>query len=172
MADTNNKNTKGVQLTDRNMLVPVRVFTNEFTRPNDTNAYAAGDVIGTSTTGPVLQSINLELGWIVNAKLVSGKTGGTIPAGNFRVHLYNSTITAINDNSVFTMLYANKDKRIGYIDFSCIAGGSGSDAVAAIVTNINILNQFTTLYLVYESLGAYTPVAQQNFYLELTLNTL
>lgn len=171
MAKIKSYHNRATVIVDNNFDVPLGVYSSEFTRPNDTNAYAAGDCVATSTSAPVLQSITVEPGMIVGAKLVSGKTGGTIPAGSFRLRLYNASITQPNDNAVIPMLWANRTKSILDVTFNCVTGGSGSDAVADKQSVMPILNQGTTIYYLIESLGAYTPVELQGFYVELSIAT-
>lgn len=152
------------------------------TRPANTTAYAAKDVLSDSTSAPtVLTFANVAYanggsGLIVKARLQSNRSTDT---ARIRLHLYHTAPTAINDNDAFTLLWANRDKRIGYIDFPALATeGSGSDSVEAIVTPGAtapglVPLQFTcaagnrTLYGILETLDAFTPASGQVFFVEL-----
>lgn len=109
-----------------------------FARPADTTAYTAKDAVTNSTSSPSVMTFT-------NACRVAGGCGSITKARLFvdsatamlgavlRLHLYHTAPTAINDNAAFTLLYANRDKRIGYIDFPALATeGTGSDSSAAL----------------------------------------
>jgi hypothetical protein len=92
------------------------------TRPNDTTAYAALDVIAESdSTGTVWTFANigpsgggkvlLTRAWIridVNA-IPSGM-------GAFRVELYSTAPTAINDNAAYNLPSGDRAKYLGYVE--------------------------------------------------------
>jgi hypothetical protein len=91
----------------------------------------------------------------------------------FRLHLFNASPTAINDNAAYTLLWANRAERIGYIDFTaCQTEGSGSDAANS--QNDSVRLPFVagagnrTIYGLLESLDAFTPASGQAFYISLT----
>jgi hypothetical protein len=110
----------------------------ELTRPADTDAYAANDVISNSTTAPAVITFencgadNEGSGYITKARLFTNSATAMLGA-QIRLHLYHTAPTAVNDNAAFTLLYANAVNRVGYIDFPALeTGGTGSDAAAAI----------------------------------------
>lgn len=111
----------------------------EKTRPADTNAYGAKDAISESTSaGTVWLFSNMARsaglgGYIVKARLQTDQTTNTEA---FRLHLYNTAPTAINDNAVCTApLYADAGKYIGTIDFpACKTEGTGATAAYANAT--------------------------------------
>ena len=142
-----------------------------FTRPNDTTAYDQYDAVADSTSAPTLLSIKVKKGVIMTAKLATGKAGGTIPNGSFKVRLLNASVTPVNDNSPIPMLWANKTKGFADIDFTTLSGGTGSDGVSAKVQNLNIINNWDTIYMLVEASSTYTPVALQEFYIELGMLT-
>ena len=89
------------------------------TRPADTTAYIAGDVVGTdaatnltfanigSVTGGCFEILRVWLRIDVNA----------VPSGmsTFKLHLFNAAPTAITDNLAFNLISADRDKYLGYI---------------------------------------------------------
>ena len=89
------------------------------TRPSDTTAYAANDVIADSTSVPTLLSfLNCAnaaagQGYIVKTRLMTDQKTCT---ARFRLSFYHTATTPINDNAPKTTLFANKDKHIGRID--------------------------------------------------------
>ena len=118
------------------------IVTDSFTRPSDTNAYAAQDVVSNSTSASgVLTFVNAARaiggsGIIMSARHL--KSSATINGATYRLHLYQVAPTAINDNAQFTLLYANRASRIGFIDFSHSTGGTGSDSSHALATMQNL----------------------------------
>ena len=158
------------------------------TRPGDTNAYIAKDTVSNSTSAPVVLTFTNSVsaqgvsGYIVKARLITNQSTNT---ARFRLHLYTTAPTAINDNSPFTLLAANAGLRIGVIDFpACQTEGSGSDAANAMYT-VGALNNASTqspqgplpfisaaksIYGILETLDAFTPAASQTFFIELTMD--
>jgi hypothetical protein len=105
-----------------------------FTRPADTTAYAAQDVVSDSTTTPsvlVFPGAAETAGGSGRITLARHLKSSTVTPATYRLHLYNSRPAAIADNSPFTLLYANRNSRIGFIDFTHSASGTGSDSTNA-----------------------------------------
>lgn len=152
--------------------LPLTYVSTSFIRPDDSNAYAAFDAVANSTSAPVLLSLTgLHKGIIMTAKFATGKTGGAVNTGSFKVRLLNSPVTAVNDNAQIPMLWVNKNKGFADIDFTLVSGGTGSNSASAKVQNLNIINNWDTIYLLVESVGAYTPIALQEFYIEFGMLT-
>jgi hypothetical protein len=157
----------------------VQVITSaSFTRPSDTTAYAAQDVVSNSTTAPALLTFssaartNGGSGVIMSARHMKNST--TTTGATYRLHLYKvSSITAINDNAQFTMLYANRANRIGFIDFNHVSGGTGSDASGALSTFVNL--PFVcdaaagAIYGILTVTSAYTPTSGEQHFIELAI---
>lgn len=149
-----------------------------FTRPADTTLYTTKDVISNSTSAPTILTFsgaglqNGGSGYIVKARLSTDLSTFT---GVLRLWLFHTTITMINDNAPFTLLYTNKDKRVGCIDFT-VAGteGSGSDSVEAAYYGPPIAYKCasgdTALYGILEDITAFTPASGQGFFIELELD--
>lgn len=147
-----------------------------FTRPADTTAYTAKDTVSNSTSVPtVLTFSNLARiaggsGYITKARLLTNQSTNT---ARFRLHLYHTAPTAINDNSPFTLLWANRAIRVGYIDFdAATTEGTGSDSASALNSVIRLAFSCTsasrTLYGALEAIDAFTPASGQEFFAELT----
>lgn len=91
------------------------------TRPADTTAYTAKDAVADSTSAPTvltfsnLARVNAGSGYIVKARLMTNQSTNT---ARFRLHLFDTSPTAINDNAAYTLLWANRATRIGYIDLT------------------------------------------------------
>jgi hypothetical protein len=148
----------------------------EFTRPADTTAYTAKDAVANSTSAPmVLTFANLARvtggsGYITKARLMTNQSTN---ATRFRLHLYHTAPTAINDNAAWTLLWANRANRVGFIDFDSLqTEGSGSDAANALNSTVRLAFKCAVgsraLYGLLETLGAFTPASGQVFFLELS----
>ena len=135
------------------------------TRPNDTTAYAALDVVG---QGPAAN--------IVFSNIVADEGGAfvifgarlridvaAVPAGmsNFRLHLYNAAPTAIADNAAYNLPAADRAKYLGYVEISGLL--DIGDTLWAETDNINFTGKLaaasTTLYGILQTVAAYTPTA-------------
>lgn len=147
-----------------------------FVRPNDANIYAALDAVSDSTTTPLVLSFldvaraNGGSGYITKARLV---TTQTTCVARFRLHLFSTPPTPINDNAPYTLLWANYATRIGEIDFlPCNTEGAGSTAAKSLNSTIRLAFVCAAdrrhLYGLLETLDAFTPAALQDFYVELT----
>jgi hypothetical protein len=92
-----------------------------FTRPADTNAYAALDVVADSTSAPTVltfSGIGPTGGKILIDQLTLEIDVGSVPSGMgaFRLHLFNAAPTAINDNAAFNLPSGDRAKYLGYIE--------------------------------------------------------
>lgn len=155
----------------------------EFTRPSNTDAYAAKDVVCNSTSAPAVINFadvaraNNGTGLIVRARLMTDKKDVT---ARFRLHIYHTTPTAINDNSPYLLLYADVAKRIGVIDFPAMSSEDATNSTASLTMRPssdgvygipNLWFQTATadrdLYAILETLDAFTPASGQKFTVEL-----
>lgn len=147
--------------------------TTSFTRPNDTTAYAALDTISDSTSAPTVLTftgaakVTAGTGYIT--KLIAATDQKTCTA-RLRLHFYyNSAPTAINDNSPFLWLWANRANYIGSLTLPAFGTEDPTNSTGAYAIDIVDRLPFTTattssLYAIVETLDAFTPAAQQNFY--------
>lgn len=151
------------------------VITATFTRPSDTTAYAAQDVVCNSTSSPSLITfVNAgrypgSSGLIVSARHMKSSTATT--GASYRLHLYRVAPTAINDNAQFAMLYANRVNRIGFIDFTHGIAGTGSDCTNALSTFVNLPflcdAAGSNLFGILTVTAAYTPTSGEQHFIEL-----
>jgi hypothetical protein len=146
-----------------------------FARPANTTAYAANDAVSDSTSAPTVLTFNTVSkrpavsGYVVKARLITDQSTNT---AQFRLWLYHTAPTAINDNAAFTYLYADRAKLAGYVDLGPLqTEGSGSDAAFATEGTVRLpfVNGPTrALYGLLETKTAFTPASGQNFYVEIT----
>lgn len=151
------------------------ITTASFTRPADTIGYAAQDVVSNSTTAPVVLTFagagraNGGSGLVLSARHLKSST----TLASYRLHLYRVAPTAINDNAQFTLLYANRANRVGFIDFSHATGGTGSDSTSALSTFVNLPfvcdAASASLFGLLVASAAYTPTSGEQHFIELAI---
>jgi len=99
----------------------------------------------------------------------------TVTAGTFRVRFYTAPVDQIADNAAFTLLDANKAKRIGYVDLTILttegAGSDSSEVVALLAQPLPFTCEAARadLFAQITTLGTFTPAASDTFRLELTI---
>lgn len=140
-----------------------------FTRPSNTDAYAAGDVIGPVTTPAAMNfSAAVPNSFIIGAKCT--KDSVTVANSDFRLWLYvgAASPTAIADNAPWTTLYANDSVCVGYIDLgTAVTDGSGSDSAFSQNFGVEIPTVGTStagnLWGVLVAKAAYVPESGEKF---------
>jgi hypothetical protein len=150
-----------------------------FTRPNDTTAYASGDLVANSVTAGSVLPMQFPLGGnaipgstrITRARL--RKSATTATNASFRVHLYGASPTAANgDNGAWSTDQASS--YLGAIDVAAMkAFTDGCADVGAAAAGSELLIRLpagATLYALLEARAAYTPAANEAF--TLTLESL
>lgn len=147
-----------------------------FTRPLDTTAYAAGDAVSDSTSTPSsfafanAARVAAGSGVIVAAKLTKNSTATA--GASFRLWIFESAPTYVNDNAAMAILWANRAVRRGYIDFSspvvgsdcCEYYGSPNQQMT-----FKLGNGVTSLYFLLQATGAYTPASGEQFSAEISI---
>jgi len=147
-----------------------------FTRPNDTTAYTAGDLIANSTTAGSVVPMSFALGGNNNPGLTRitrarmSKTSTTVTAASFRLHLYQTSPTVTNgDNGAFTSNQAANYLGNINIDMTTTPGAKFSDGAngqgaAAAGSEMQLrLASGTTIFGLIEAIGAYVPTALEVF---------
>lgn len=151
------------------------LYTASFTRPSNITAYAAEDAVNDNTSTPHIlsfttsQDVFMAAGQSLLIKTLKVSTdNNSVTNASFRLYLCLASQTITADNTPQTLLYANRANRIGYVDFTLVSGGSGSDCAEAYITDVNIPFQLTSgaFYGYMVAKAAYTPASAQNFSLE------
>lgn len=142
-----------------------------FQRPNNTPTY--GVRVAISTLNPSYLIFNFSKiynGYITKARIITNNNSRT---PRLRLYLFNNNnVTMYADNSDFKILWDERDKMIGYIDFPALSTSSNaSNSSIAMVTDIRL--QFNTdnlkqLYGVIETLDSFPADANQEYYIELS----
>jgi hypothetical protein len=148
-----------------------------YQRPNDSNPYIALDAIADSTSAPTVLTfanaarVSGGSGYITAARIVTDQKANV---AQFRLHLFNATPTAINDNSPYLFLYADRAKYLGYIDLGPLATEDSTNSTGANAQDNTVRVPYvaaaTSLFGLLETKSAFTPTAQQNFFIYLTVD--
>lgn len=152
--------------------VPVKAggykVTVSITRPSDTNAYAALDVIGDTggsailtfaSAGPSSSYLRINAGRVGYnvAALPSGMTG-------LRLHLFNASPTAIADNAAFNLPSGDRSKYLGFIDLGApIDLGDTLVAEQGQQNKQVLLVGGSAIYGLLQTLTAFTPGSADTF---------
>lgn len=149
----------------------------EISRPANTTAYTAGDVVSdnATTTTPIglqLARIRGGGGYITKVRLV---TDQSTCVSVFRVWVYTiNTMTVSADNAAMSLLYANKANRLGYIELPAMTTetGAGNDSASAMLDTPRFAFKCAStskyLYFILQTKTTWTPASGQKFYLEVT----
>ncbi len=145
-----------------------------FTRPNDTTAYAVGDLIANATVAGSIVPMSFAIsratgkgGMLRRIRL--RKSGTSVTSASFRAHFYSASPTPSNgDNGAW--LTDQAANYVGACDVTidrAFTDGAGGNGIPISGSEINFIAD--TYYVLLEARAAYTPVAQEIFTLELEL---
>jgi hypothetical protein len=161
-----------------------------FTRPNDTTAYAAGDVASDSTTVPTVLTFSgafgpNSLGFCIINQLVVISSANQATKPDLELWLFDTLPAAQNDNAAYAPTDADLAAShgggcIGVITIPASAfragnatAGAGGNCIADIQNiGMPINSRPTSAGMLYGHVvvrNAYTPVAQEQFTFKLKL---
>jgi hypothetical protein len=146
------------------------------TRPSNTTAYTAGDVVGDTGGSAIITLTNAgpTAGFVLLQSLSLVFSDSTVPAGMaaFRIHFYNASPTAIADNAPFDLASGERSAYMGYVDLP-----TPQDFGSSLYTQVDYPGRLiklntasTSLFVEIETRGAYTPVSAST--VTLRINTL
>lgn len=145
------------------------------TRPSNTTAYTAGDVVG-DTGGSAIISLTAAgptAGFVLIQSISLVFSDSVVPSGMgaFRIHMYSASPTAIADNAAFDLVSGDRATYMGYIDLP-----APQDLGSTIYTQIDYPGRLiklaaasTTLFVEIETRGAYTPVSASTVSIRMNL---
>lgn len=145
------------------------------TRPSNTTAYTAGDVVG-DTGGSAIISLTAAgptAGFVLVQSISLVFSDSVVPSGMgaFRIHMYSASPTAIADNAAFDLLSGDRATYMGYIDLP-----APQDLGSTIYTQVDYPGRLiklaaasTTLFVEIETRGAYTPVSASTVSIRMNL---
>lgn len=148
----------------------------EMTRPSNTDAYIAGDVVSNNVTTTTLIDLanlvraNGASAYIVRVALSTDKKSIT---PRFRVHFFNASDPTVSaDNAAHKGLYADTAKYLGYVDLPAMFTGTDATnstmsfaANSAVRLPIVAGGATRSVYALLETLDAFTPASAQKFML-------
>lgn len=143
-----------------------------FTRPADTTAYGAGDLVANSTTAASVVALSWATAgsrpfYIPRIRLQ--KSAASVTNAQFRVHLFDSapTVATNGDNSAFASVVSGVAKWLGSFDGTMAASHADGAVVHCLPTGNYRRRDFIgdpgTLYGLIEALAAYTPASEEVF---------
>jgi hypothetical protein len=142
------------------------------TRPSNTTAYAAGDVIGAANTTTAANAGNAILTFpnvgggggairIDSVDLFINNT--TVPSGMdaFRLHLYSIPPAAILDNAAFDLTSTDVPRYLGFVTLALPVdiGSTLYSSTVSVNKVVRMLPYSETLFGVLETRGGYTPAS-------------
>jgi hypothetical protein len=143
------------------------------TRPANTTAYTAGDVVG--VTGGVSASINFALAAVSGSRIIINSVtlkryATAVAAGEagYRLHLFDVTQPAAQvDNAVFDVASGDRSAYLGYIDLQ-----TPVDIGSTLISNNDGIGKQiklagTGVFGVLQTIGGYTPASAEVFVIEL-----
>lgn len=141
----------------------IKKVSDSFTRPANTTAYTAGDLVANNTTAGSVVPLTFNTGRggikIVGAHIT--KTDETdVTAADFSLHLFGTSPTVANgDNGALSYNYSDK---FADIDFATMV--AATDVAWALASNQNF-NFYTTgnIYGLIEADGTYSPASAEVF---------
>ena len=137
----------------------------EFTRPTDTAPYAANDAVMNSTSAPVVITFTnvarvAATGVTIMTCKLCKSTNVTTNA-NFRLWIYSNTPASIpNDNAAWLQAWANRDLRVGWVDFTNPIAGSDCVTYQGVLSMAGpdpIIPTARNLYGILQATSAYVP---------------
>lgn len=132
------------------------------TRPDNTTAYSALDVLGTDPAS-VIEFTNIApVGGgpviLVYASLMVNVSTSTI--GQTRLHLYSTAPTAIVDNAACNLPAGDRDKYLGYITLGTPLDLGDTMFVEDDFIRKPVIAASSSIFAVAQTLSGFTPTAQ------------
>lgn len=154
---------------------PVSVASNAYTsqptvtRPANTTAYAAGDVVGAAAAAITFAAAGPSASHVVIQSADLRIDVAAIPAGmsSFRLHLYDATPpSALADNAPWDLPAGDRANYLGFIDLGSPADlGSTLFAQAdGVAKKVKLAAASTSLFGYLVTAGAFTPAGNSEVY--------
>ena len=135
------------------------------TRPSNTTAYTAGDVVGDTNGSAIitLSSIGPSGGYVLvqSVALIFSDTAVISGMAAFRLHFYSASPTAIADNAAFDLVSGERANYMGFVDLAAPVDFGSSLYTQTDYPGrlIKLATGSSTLYCELETKGAYTPAS-------------
>lgn len=143
-----------------------------FSRPANTTAYTANDVVGSATSAiHEFTQVGPRGGDLIvfAAELFVNLSAVPSGMGAFRLHLYSSSPTAIADNAAFDLVAGDRDAYMGFAEFSTPEdlGSTLFSQARFVYMEAQLVSGVTSLFAQLETRGAYTPTSGEGYRLRL-----
>lgn len=150
----------------------IRKISGTITRPSDTTAYAAGDLVANSTTAGSVTPVTFAFGAPAHRlslrNLTIRKSQASITNANFRLWLLDASPTVTNgDNGAIAGTWLST-AICEPIQVDVIALLTGGGAIGSSVFTEDMIILPGTIYALLEATAAYTPASAEVFTLEMT----
>lgn len=143
-----------------------------FTRPNDTTAYASGDLVANSTTAGSVDAVSITVSRVAAGSFMLRrcklhKSGTTTTNALFRVHLFRADPATVTngDNGAFSV--SGVADYVGGFDVTvdrAFTDGAAGFGVPVVGSEMTVkLASGSVLYAMVEARAAYTPAANEVF---------
>lgn len=135
------------------------------TRPSNTTAYTAGDVVGDTSGSAIITFSNIGPagGYVIVQSVSLLLSDASVPSGmgSFRLHFYSASPTAIADNAAFDLVSGERANYMGFVDLAAPADFGSSLYTQTDYPGrvIKLASGSSTLYAELETKGAYTPAS-------------
>lgn len=138
------------------------------TRTNDTNVYAANDVVGAATGStaaltftPIVRNGTLS-SMITGARFEIDATAVISGETSYRLHLYRVTPpSALGDNAAWDLPAGDRASYMGYIDLGTPVDLGSTLWVETANVNKQIVPAIDAIYGYLVTIGTYTPTASR-----------
>ena len=147
----------------------IRISEASVTRPNNTDAYTAGDAIGT-TPGDAMEFAAEQFGFIRGACLIDSAAEATKP--DIDLFLFDKEPAVANDNAAFIPTDAEMESFVGVISFlgSAFKVGLASGNGVIQLTSLDIAYCAPRkLWGVLIARNAYVPISGEKFRVRLSM---
>lgn len=132
------------------------------TRPADTNAYTAGDVVGPTVAALEFSQIG-SAGrdvMITSSEFLWSESAVPSGATSFRLHLYSVTPpSALADNAAWDLPAGDRASYLGYVDLGTPVDLGASLFVQASQINKQVKVSGSSLFGYLQTIGGYTPAS-------------
>lgn len=144
--------------------------TDNFTRPADTNAYGAADLVANSTTAGSVVPLTFTVGddGAHLVRIVLSKSDTDAANADFVVHIFGSDPTVANgDNGAISVDFADK---VGEVDLTTMEAGTDDAFIVQNLGASSIHLEQGTYYILLEVEAAYTPASAEVFTIKLVFD--
>jgi len=151
------------------------VLTQSYTRPADTNTYAAGDVVAESTSAATILTFTgfakaAGLGATIQAVTFVDSAAQTLKP-EFELYLFDTAPTMQNDNVAWAPSDSEMEKCLGVIALPSqlfkTAGANGVISVDGPGRPIQCASSVSSIYGILVTRNAYVPISGEKFVIRL-----